>query len=113
MASSARSIPPGTPRFISSAFARRLRRVCAAANRRVGRCTVPLPGNRRLRLDCHSLIPYLYSVESASDVPAEVNRATVNRLRNRYHEAHLLALGHSVSVATSFTAAGPVSGRFL
>jgi hypothetical protein len=43
------------------------------------------------------LIPYLYSVESASDVPAEVNRATVNRLRNRYHEAHLLALGHSVS----------------
>jgi hypothetical protein len=42
------------------------------------------------------LIPYLYSVEKASDAPAEVDRATVNRLRNRYHEAHLLSLGEEV-----------------
>lgn len=42
------------------------------------------------------LIPYLYSVENASDVPARASRATVNRLRNRYHEAHLLSLGEGV-----------------
>jgi len=43
------------------------------------------------------LLPYLYSVETASDVPARVNRETVNRLRNRYHEAHLLSLGEHLS----------------
>ncbi len=43
------------------------------------------------------LLPYLYSVESASDVPARVNRETVNRLRNHYHEAHLLSLGEHLS----------------
>jgi hypothetical protein len=39
------------------------------------------------------LIPYLYSVETASQVPAKVNRATVDNLRNRYHEKRLLGLG--------------------
>lgn len=39
------------------------------------------------------LIPYLYSVETASDVPARVNRAEVRRLRARYFEAHLQSLG--------------------
>ena len=43
------------------------------------------------------LLPYLYSVENASDVPARVNRETVKRLRNRYHEAHLLSLGEHLS----------------
>ena len=43
------------------------------------------------------LLPYLYSVENASDVPARVNRETVKRLRNRYHEAHLLSLGENLS----------------
>src|ERR1035438_7989235 len=39
------------------------------------------------------LIPYLYSVEDASQVPARVDRETVHQLRSRYHEAHLLILG--------------------
>jgi len=39
------------------------------------------------------LVPYLYSVENASDVPARVDRETVLALRNRYHEAHLMGLG--------------------
>jgi hypothetical protein len=39
------------------------------------------------------LIPYLYSVEDASQVPSHVNRATVHRLRDRYRETHLLGLG--------------------
>jgi hypothetical protein len=42
------------------------------------------------------LIPYLYSVENASDVPQRVNRETVARFRQRYHEAHLLSLGKDV-----------------
>lgn len=39
------------------------------------------------------LIPYLYSVEDASEVPARANRELVDRLRDRYREAHLLTLG--------------------
>jgi hypothetical protein len=42
------------------------------------------------------LIPYLYSVENAATVPAHVNRQTVARLRDSYHEAHLLSLGMDV-----------------
>lgn len=39
------------------------------------------------------LIPYLYSVEDASEVPEQVNRQEVKRLRNRYREANLQSLG--------------------
>jgi hypothetical protein len=39
------------------------------------------------------LVPYFYSVEDPSEVPAHVDRKTVSRLRNRYREAHLLGLG--------------------
>jgi hypothetical protein len=42
------------------------------------------------------LIPYLYSVEDAAEVPDRVDRATVNRLREKYHEEHLLGLGDNV-----------------
>jgi hypothetical protein len=42
------------------------------------------------------LVPYLYSVEDAFDVPARVNRETVRRLRSRYREAHLLSLGEDL-----------------
>ena len=39
------------------------------------------------------LVPYLYSVEDASQVPDHVDRETVTRLRERYREAHLESLG--------------------
>jgi hypothetical protein len=39
------------------------------------------------------LLPYLYSVENAADVPARADRVIVNRLRDQYHEEHLLSLG--------------------
>jgi hypothetical protein len=39
------------------------------------------------------LIPYLYSVENASDVPRRADSATVRRLRNHYRESHLTSLG--------------------
>jgi len=43
------------------------------------------------------LIPYLYSVENATDVPSHVDRETVIRLRNRYREEHLGSLGPHLS----------------
>ena len=39
------------------------------------------------------LIPYLYSVDTASDVPARVDHDGVIRLREKYHDAHLQMLG--------------------
>jgi len=39
------------------------------------------------------LVPYLYSVENISAVPALVDPLSVKRMRDRYHEAHLLRLG--------------------
>src|SRR5580704_8351893 len=39
------------------------------------------------------LIPYLYSVENAADVPAHVDHDLVVELRGRYHEEHLASLG--------------------
>ncbi|MFP5209885.1 MAG: hypothetical protein ACLGRW_11415 [Acidobacteriota bacterium] len=43
------------------------------------------------------LIPYLYSVEHASDVPDHVDHEMVRRMRNRYRETHLEALGPHLS----------------
>lgn len=42
------------------------------------------------------LVPYLYSVENSDEVPDRVDRAVVQRLRDKYHEAHLLSLGATV-----------------
>ena len=39
------------------------------------------------------LIPYLYSAEDPYTVPDRVDRSTVNRMRDSYHEAHLMSLG--------------------
>ena len=39
------------------------------------------------------LIPYLFSVDDVSDVPSRADKATVHRLRLRYHEDHLENLG--------------------
>lgn len=43
------------------------------------------------------LIPYLYSVENAADVPAHVDRETVMQLRDHYREEHLDGLGTNLS----------------
>jgi hypothetical protein len=42
------------------------------------------------------LIPYLYSVENAASVPSHADKKTVARLRNNYHERHLLDLGKKI-----------------
>ncbi|MDR3741998.1 MAG: hypothetical protein P4L40_23505 [Terracidiphilus sp.] len=42
------------------------------------------------------LVPYLYAVENPGDVPQQVDRALVDRLRDKYHEEHLLSLGEDI-----------------
>ena len=42
------------------------------------------------------LLPYLYSVESISEIPARTDRNTVTSLRDKYHDARLLSLGANV-----------------
>jgi hypothetical protein len=42
------------------------------------------------------LLPYLYAVESASDVPTHADPKAVTDLRDKYHEAHLASLGKDV-----------------
>ena len=78
-----------------------LARVCAETPVKLRRCRPGETGSvisRYQGIDGYDwvampLIPYLYAVEDAADVPAHVNRETVIALRNRYHEAHLMGLG--------------------
>ena len=49
------------------------------------------------------LLPYLYSVERPSDVPAHVDRATVDQLRSRYRETYLLSLGSNLPQGNFFS----------
>jgi hypothetical protein len=42
------------------------------------------------------LVPYLYSVENVASVQPRVLPLTVEHLRGRYHEAHLLGLGKNL-----------------
>ena len=43
------------------------------------------------------LVPYLYSVENLSEVPARVNGESVRRMRERYREEHLEMLGRDLA----------------
>lgn len=42
------------------------------------------------------LLPYLYAVETASEVPSHADSKAVTGLRDKYHEAHLMSLGKDV-----------------
>jgi hypothetical protein len=42
------------------------------------------------------LLPYLYAVETATEVPTRADAKTVTSLRDKYHEARLLSLGKDV-----------------
>ena len=79
-------------------------RICAAGPTKLRRCE---PGELGSVISRYSdvahhdwvvipLLPYLYSVEDVSEVPGHVNSEIVNRLRDQYHEAHLLSLGRDV-----------------
>jgi hypothetical protein len=76
-------------------------RVCAETPVKLRRCQAGEQGSVISRYQgikgydwiAMPLVPYLYSVEDATEVPARANRETVQQLRNRYREAHLLDLG--------------------
>lgn len=79
-------------------------RICAETPTKLRRCQ---PGEMGSVISRYSdinhydwiavpLIPYLYSVEDTSEVPVRVNSQTVNRLRDQYHEAHLMGIGEHV-----------------
>ncbi len=79
-------------------------RVCAETPVKLRRCEAGEPGAVISRYEgiagydwvAMPLIPYLYSVESASGVPFRADRELVGNLRNRYHEAYLLGLGENL-----------------
>jgi hypothetical protein len=79
-------------------------RVCAETPTKLRRCE---PGEMGAVIARYSdinhydwiampLVPYLYSVEDIENVPSRVDREMVNRLRDEYHEAHLMDLGEHV-----------------
>ncbi len=79
-------------------------RICAASPVELRRCQ---PGEMGSVIARYSgiagydwvaipLVPYLYSVERVDQIPNEVDHDKVDRLRDKYHEAHLLMLGDDV-----------------
>jgi hypothetical protein len=76
-------------------------RICAASPTKLRRCEAGELGtvvSRHRGIGGYDwlampLIPYLYSVEDVSQVPALVSRETVQSLRTSYHDAHLTSLG--------------------
>ncbi len=74
-----------------------LNRVCAETPTMLRRCNPGETGvvisrySRIRKLDWVAipLLPYLYAVEKAEDVPEQADRATVEKLQNEYAEAHL------------------------
>jgi hypothetical protein len=77
-----------------------LNRVCAETPTMLRRCNAGETGvvisrySRVRKLDWVAipLLPYLYAVEKAEDVPERPDRATVEKLQNEYAEAHLGSL---------------------
>jgi hypothetical protein len=77
-------------------------RICAASPTKLRRCQ---PGEMGVEIGRHRgiagydwiampLIPYLYSVDDASQVPEHVNQESIRDLRVKYHDAHLTNLGN-------------------
>ncbi|MFP5234594.1 MAG: hypothetical protein ACLGSD_01720 [Acidobacteriota bacterium] len=79
-------------------------RICAETPVKLRRCRADEDGSVIARYQgiagydwvAMPLVPYLYSVEDIAEAPQHVDRATVLRLRNRYHESHMGMLGADV-----------------
>lgn len=77
-----------------------LNRVCAETPTKLRRCGPGETGvvisrySRIKKLDwvAMPLLPYLYAVEKAEDVPESVDKATVEKMQREYAEAHLESL---------------------
>ena len=76
-------------------------RICADTPTRLRRCHSGEPGavvSRYQGINGYDwvavpLVPYLYAVNRQEQVPQQADRPTVTRLRNRYREQYLYALG--------------------
>ena len=85
-------------------------RICAETPIKLRRCAADEPGSVFTRYQgiagydwvAMPLIAYLYSVEDSSAVPVRADRKTVTRLREQYHEAHLLSLGKDLPEGGTF-----------
>jgi hypothetical protein len=85
-------------------------RICAETPIKLRRCAPDEPGSVFTRYQgitgydwvAMPLIAYLYAVEDPSAVPARADRKTVTRLREKYHEAHLLSLGKGLPEGGTF-----------
>jgi len=85
-------------------------RICAETPIKLRRCAADEPGSVFTRYQgitgydwvAMPLIAYLYSVEDPSAVPSRADRKTVTRLREQYHEAHLLSLGKDLPEGGTF-----------
>ncbi len=85
-------------------------RICAETPIKLRRCAAGEQGSVFTRYQgiagydwvAMPLIPYLYSVEDPSAVPIRVDRETVIRLREKYHEAHLMSLGKDLAEGGTF-----------
>lgn len=87
-----------------------LNRVCAETPLKLRRCMAGELGavlTREPNMDGYDwiaipLLPYLYSVENVSEIPARVDAKFVWRERNRYHESHLRELGPRITRSNIF-----------
>jgi hypothetical protein len=81
-----------------------LERVCAETPLKLRRCS---PGEMGVVISRYRgiknydwvaipFLPYLYAVENASEVPMRGDRQTVDELRSRYREDHLMSLGETL-----------------
>ena len=79
-------------------------RVCAETPVKLRRCAPGESGSVIARYSdiagydwvAMPLIPYLYATEDPYTVPDRVDRSIVNRMRDSYHEAHLMTLGQNL-----------------
>jgi hypothetical protein len=79
-------------------------RICAETPVRLRRCAPGETGSVITRYQgiahydwiAMPLLPYLYAVESAAEVPARADSQTVTAMRDKYHDARLLSVGKNV-----------------
>jgi hypothetical protein len=79
-------------------------RICAESPVKLRRCEPGEPGAVIARYQgmagydwvAMPLLPYLYSVEDAADVPEHVNHDTVTHLRRHYHDEHMASLSSKI-----------------
>lgn len=99
--------PYGLPRILSPIghVAIYFARICPETPTRMRRCGPGELGAVIARYDgigeydwvATPLLPYLYAVENADEVPARADRTMVSKLRRQYHDKYLMVLGTNLA----------------